>query len=305
MTETIDYGRFHIWLDQAREAGAMDPGARWDLLRRFQEEWGYEPAGDGCPPEDLPDEYTSYVARGEAEASTGATGATGATGDDPQDDGPRDDGPRDVDPSLAIPAALAQWWDLPFNSFTDRSDAYETNPIWPPTVRPDPTGYGVAGGLSDDNPFVGPGEDLRMCVFMAENQFCNEWGYPAARAHLSDPQVLVSGVDEDGRETWVLQSRSVSEFLLQLAVTRLPAAYGWIVEQGTVDPEVVARLRASLKPMGFLPWRETGSHTEYFGGPDVIVGYNTGQGDCELVACARTETALGRLAETLGLDWEE
>ncbi|MFK0257931.1 hypothetical protein [Streptomyces sp. NPDC090445] len=288
MTE-IDYGRFHEWLEQARRADAVDSGTRWDLLRRFQEEWGYRPAGGGSRPGSAPDGHKSYVARLRAAASTD----------------PSDDGPDDVDRSLAIPAALDEWWDLEFNSLADRWEVYETNPVWPPTIRPDPSGYGVSGGLADGNPFVGPGEDPRVCVFMAENQFCNEWGYPAARAHLADPQVLVSGVDEEGRESWLLQSHSVSEFLLQLAVTRLPAEYGWTAEENSVDPEVVTRLRAGLQPMGFFPWRELGSCTEYFGGVDVIVAHNTGYGDYELVAHGRTAAALERLAETLGLDWAE
>ncbi|KUJ68502.1 hypothetical protein ACZ90_18100 [Streptomyces albus subsp. albus] len=291
MTE-IDYGRFHEWLQQAREAnaaGGVDSDARWELLRRFQEEWGYRPAGGGRLQRDAPDAHKEYVSRLRASASTGPTG----------------DGPDDVDRRLAIPAALGEWWDLPFNSVADRWEVYETNQVWPPTVRPDPSGYGVSGGLPDGNPFVGPGEDQRVCVFMAENQYCNEWGYPAAHARLADPQVLVSGVDEESRPTWVLQSHSISEFLLQLAVTRLPADYGWTVEEDTVDPEVVTRLRADLRPMGFLPWRELGAHTEFLGGLDVIVAHNTGFGDFELVAYGRTVKALERLAGTLGLDWAE
>ncbi|WFB05660.1 hypothetical protein LRS74_00500 [Streptomyces sp. LX-29] len=290
MTE-IDYGRFHERLEQARGAsvsGAAVAGGRWELLRAFQEEWGYRPTdGNRWEPE-MPDAHKAYVSALKTAAEDSA--ATGS---------------EDVDRSLAIPAALDEWWDLPFNSFADRPEVYETNPVWPPTVRPDPTGYGVSGGLPDGNPFTGPGEDLRVCVFMAENQYCNEWGYPAAHAHLADPQVLVSGVDEEGKPAWVPQSHSISEFLLQLAVTRLPADFGSIVEETEVAPEVVDRLRSALRPMGFLPWLELGAHTEYFGGLDVIVAHNTGYGDFELAAYGRTERALERLADTLGLDWSE
>ncbi|MFJ8017356.1 hypothetical protein [Streptomyces sp. NPDC096339] len=291
MTE-IDYGRFQELLEQARGAaatGAVGSDARWELLRRFQEEWGYRPSSGGRRQRDAPDEHKQYVFNLKAAASAG----------------PTDDEPDDVDRSLAVPAALDEWWDLPFNSLADRWEAYETNPVWPPTIRPDPSGYGVSGGLPSGNPFVGPGDDRRVCVFMAENQYCNEWGYPAAHAHLADPPVLVSGVDEEYEPVWVLQSHSVSEFVLQLAVTRLPADYGYIVEEDEVDPEVVTRLRAHLRPMGFLPWRELGAHTEYFGGLDVIVAYNTGEGDFPLAAYGRTEKALDRLAGALGLDWAE
>ncbi|MFG2291804.1 hypothetical protein [Streptomyces sp. NPDC048603] len=282
MTE-IDYGRFHERLEQARTVNAAGSGARWELLRSFQEEWGYRPTPDAPKP---------YATRMRAAAFPS-----------PAADEPNR--PSDVDRSLAIPAALDEWWGLPFNSLADRWEIYETNPVWPPTVRPDPTGYGTSDGLPEGNAFTGPGEDRRICVFMAENQYCNEWGYAAARAGLADPQVLISGIDEDGRPAWVLQSHSVSEFLLQLAVSRLPADYGWIVEENTVDPQVVTRLQECLRPMGFLPWRELGAQTEYFGGPDVIVAHNTGYGDFELVAYGRTPKALDRLAGTLGLDWSE
>ncbi|MEV4505653.1 hypothetical protein [Streptomyces klenkii] len=283
MTE-IDYGRFHEWLEEARSAaagGSTDGGAaRWDLLRRFQQEWGYEPAGGPGREREEADGHTESDALVDEEAD-------------------------DVDSSLAIPAALDQWWALPYNSFTDRAELYETNPVRPPTVRPDPTGYGVSGALPQVNPFVGPDEDLRVCVFMAENQYCNEWGYPAARSGLADPPVLVSARDDDGQEAWLLQSRSVSEFFLHLAVARLPAHYGWTVEEGVVSPQVVAGLREHLRPLGLLPWRELGARTEFFGGPDVIVAHNTGYGDSELVAYGRTERALQRLAERLGVDWSE
>ncbi len=167
--------------------------------------------------------------------------------------------------------------------------------VWPPTIRPDPSGYGASDGLPSGNPFVGPGDDRRVCVFTAENQYCNEWGYPAAHAHLADPQVLVSGLDEEHEPVWLLQSHSVSEFLLQLAVTRLPADYGYIVEDNEVDPEVVTRLRAHLRPMGFLPWREPGAHTEYFGGLEVIVAWLLARFPADAILfSARTVGGVGR-----------
>ncbi|WP_058043495.1 hypothetical protein [Streptomyces roseifaciens] len=311
MTE-IDYGQFHEWLQQARSAAeggtTTDPAgtdARWELLRRFQEGWGYEPTGGERWEREEPDAHKAYVSGLKDRANADADADAGTDADTACSDAPVDDVPHDVDPSLAIPAALDEWWELPFNSFADRWRLYWTNPVWPPTVRPDPTGYGVAGGLPPENPFTGPSEDLRVCVFMAEDQYCNEWGYPAARSHLADPPVLVSAQDDDGQEAWVLQSRSLSEFFLLLAVTRLPAHYGWTVEEGSIDPEVPARLRESLRPMGLLPWRELGARTEFFGGPDVIVAHDTGYGDSELVAYGRTEHALERLAETLGVDWSE
>jgi hypothetical protein len=237
----IDYGRFHERLEHARRAGTA---ARWELLRDFQEEWGYRPSGS---PRTGPEEETD------------------------------EDGRERIDPSLPVPAALRAWWELPYNSFADRPGLYWTHPEWPPTLRPDPTGYGVADGLPADNPFVGPDEDLRVCVFMAEYQYCNEWGHPAARAHLDDPPVLVFAEDDDGKDAWHLQSHSVSEFFLHLAVNRLPAHFGRKV-YADPSPETVARLRTHLRPLGLLPWRELTSCARYFGGQDVIVQHDTGAG---------------------------
>ncbi|WP_225826068.1 hypothetical protein [Streptomyces naphthomycinicus] len=265
MTE-IDYGRFGERLEHARARGTA---ARWELLRAFQEEWGYEPSR-----------------------------AEGITLDDPEEDGS-----ESVDPSLPVPAALREWWELPFNSFAGKPRLYWTNPEWPPTVRPDPSGYGTSGGLPADNPFVGPDEDLRVCVFMAEYEYCNEWGYAAARAALADPPVLVAAADDDGKEAWLPQSRSVSEFFLHLAVTRLPAHYGFSAYEGVAEPDLVARLRAALRPLGLLPWRELGSRGEYFGGPDVVVQYDPCGQDFEFAAYGRTEEALRRLSGTLALGW--
>ncbi|MFF9277242.1 hypothetical protein [Streptomyces griseosporeus] len=270
MTE-IDYGRFHERLELARAAGT---DARWELLRAFQEEWGYTPSG-----------------------------AAKAEGDG-LDDVDEDDLAR-TDPSLPVPAALRTWWQLPYNSFADRPGLYWTNPEWPPTLRPDPTGYGASGALPAENPFTGPDEDLRVCVFMAEYQYCNEWGYPAARAHLADPPALVSVQDEQGKDTWLRQSHSLSEFFLHLAVNRLPAHFGWTVHTDGLEPEAMTRLHTHLRPLGLPPWRELSSEAEYFGGRDVIVQHDTGFGDWEIIAYGRTKGALLRLADVLGVDWSD
>ncbi|MEU0009022.1 hypothetical protein ABZ079_33360 [Streptomyces sp. NPDC006314] len=43
----------------------------------------------------------------------------------------------------------------------------------------------------------------------------------------------------------------------------------------------------------------------YFGGRDVIVQHDTGYGDWVITAYGRTEEALHRLADSLGLDWSK
>ncbi|GAB3987242.1 hypothetical protein GCM10029978_105210 [Actinoallomurus acanthiterrae] len=299
MSEIIDYGRFidrlrrvmPTWDDRGRmtpdefAAHLADTGPRWELLRTFQEEWGYEPPG-GEPrwPRWSEDEHRAYVRRLKAEST-----------------GEEDDAFADVDLALPIPAALDEWWDLPFNSFTYQPRLYWTNPVWPPTVRPDPTGYGVSDGLPPDNPFVGPDDDHRVCVFKAEYEYCNEWGYPAADAALADPKVLVSV--EGG---WVMQSRSISEFFLQLAVMRLPAHFGWSVRLYEAAPELEDRIRRTFPELGLLPWRELGSRTVAYGAPDAIVYLDDGgYVDFPFMVHARTRTALADLARTLGVDWSD
>ncbi|GAA4638110.1 hypothetical protein GCM10023196_094580 [Actinoallomurus vinaceus] len=299
MSEIIDYGRFGErlrrvmprWDDRGRmtpgefAAHLADTGPRWELLRAFQEEWGYEPPG-GEPrwPRWSESEHEAYVRRLKAEWT-----------------GEEDDEFARVDLTLPIPAALDEWWDLPFNSFTYQPRLYWTNPEWPPTVRPDPTGYGVSDGLPPGNPFVGPDDDHRVCVFKAEYQYCNEWGYPAADAALADPKVLVSA--EDG---WVVQSRSISEFFLQLAVMRLPGHFGWTVRLYEAEPELVDRIRRTFPELGLQPWRELGSRSVAYGAPDAII-YLDGGGyaDCPFVVHARTRTALEDLARALGVDWSD
>ncbi|MBC6462454.1 hypothetical protein [Actinomadura sp. HBU206391] len=300
MTEIIDYGRFAERLRRvmprwdARERMSAeefaehlaDTGPRWTLLREFQEEWGYEnPGGGPVWARWSEDEHKAYLRRLEA-------AATGEEAD-------RFEG---VDLTLSIPKALDEWWDLPFNSFTHRPRLYWTNPEWPPTVRPGPAPGGAADRPSGDDPFSGLGDERRICVFKAEYQYCNEWGYLAADSALADPKVLVS-VDD---HSWVTQSRSISEFFLQLAVDRLPAHYGWSVQMNEADPELMERVRRAFPALGLLPWRELGTETVTYGAPDAIIYHDVEDfADFPFVVHARTRAALENVASALGVDWSE
>ncbi|MBO2460249.1 hypothetical protein [Actinomadura violacea] len=279
MAEIIDYGRFADRLAARR--------ARWDLLREFQDEWGYTvPAGAVPWPKWSETEHRTYVRTLHEEWT-----------------GEEEDPFKGVDRSLPIPKALDEWWDLPFNSFTHSSRLYWTNPEYPPTLRPDPSGYGVAEGLPEENPFVEPGGDLRLCCFMAEYEYCNEWAYLASEAGQDDPRVFVS-IDEDG---WALQAESLSEFFVLLAAVRLPSHFGWSVQLGDDDfPDGVrARIEAAYRPMGLQNWRELGADTAFFGGPDVIVRHDTGMADYSVDICGRTREALAATARTLGWTWDD
>ncbi|WP_433228711.1 hypothetical protein [Actinomadura formosensis] len=290
MAKIVDYGAFEERLRRVMpDAGERDPavpadtGPRWELLRQFQREWGYEvPEGVEPWPRWSEDRHKAYVRRLEQEWT-----------------GEEDDEFGGVDFSLPVPDAIDQWWDLPFNSFTYSAKLYYTNPEYPPTVRPDPSGYGIAGAIQRNSDLVPPDADRRVCVFMAEYEYCNEWGYPAADAHLPDPRVLVSVSDD----TWVLQARSITEFFLLLAVHRLPPSLGWTVETDVTD-EQERLLRAELTPMGFEPWRELEHHTVVLGGPDVIAYFDRDH-DWDLTVAGRTREAVDALGDRLGLDWSD
>jgi hypothetical protein len=192
--------------------------------------------------------------------------------------------PNKSDP---IPAALMEWWDSPVNSFAFRPRLYWTHSQWPPSA-PDTV---------EDPP------DDEICVIMAEYEYVNLWGYLASEAGLTDPKVMVNSYDG-----WVVQSRSISEFFLQLALERLPAHFGWSlrVSRTDVDPENIERLRASYRELGLLPWQEMGTDALSYGAPDALIRHGRGPGaDCAIVVHGRTREALVQVAETLGITWTD
>ena len=193
------------------------------------------------------------------------------------------------DESDPVPAALLEWWDSPLNSFAFRPRLYWTHSHWPPS-EPD----------SVDHP---PGDEA--CVFMAEYQYVNEWAYLASENRLPDPKVVVNTADG-----WVTQSRSISEFFLQLALERLPAHFGWSlrVHRDTVaeNPAIVERLHASYPELGLLPWQEMGTDALTYGGPDALIRHGRGPGaEYAVVVHGRTRDALVQVAETLGIAWTD
>ncbi|MFI5497374.1 hypothetical protein [Actinoplanes sp. NPDC051859] len=105
---------------------------------------------------------------------------------------------------LAELLAVDEWWKMPFNSLLHDPRLYWTHPVYPPTY--DDTSH--AGPLPAGDPLLHGNDDRRVCVFMAEYQYCNVWGYPAARATHDDPIALVTS--EGG---WAVQADSLSEYL--------------------------------------------------------------------------------------------
>ncbi|MEV7615524.1 hypothetical protein [Streptomyces sp. NPDC089799] len=295
MAEIIDYGRF------AERLRSQQGKSRWELLDAVQREWGYEDPG------------------GEPVASRW--------------DGENSD--YGIDESLPVPAALAEWWDSPVNSFSFRPRLYWTHTQWPPSIWVDEAGDddpydedffdaeeddedeedqeddvfldpARADGLAEDSPLLpADAPDRRICVFMSEYQYCNQWGYLAAEASHADPRVVVSTGGG-----WQLQSRSLSEFFLQLALSRLPGTYGWTLRMRRSDvehaPAVLERLTASYPELGLLPWQELGCDSLMYGGPDVLITHGRGRGaDFALVVHGRTREALLQAVGTLGIDWTD
>ncbi|GAA4619468.1 hypothetical protein GCM10023195_88040 [Actinoallomurus liliacearum] len=195
----------------------------------------------------------------------------------------------ELDESDPIPAALVEWWDSPVNSFAFRPRLYWTHSQWPPSA-PD----------SVENP---PDDEIR--VIMAEYEYVSQWGYLASEAHLPDPKVMVNT-----HEGWAVQSRSISEFFLQLALERLPAHFGWTLRvPRTVmdgDPAIVERLQTSYRELGLLPWQEMGTDALSYGAPDALIRHGRGPGaDYAVVIQGRTREAVVQVADTLGLTWTD
>ncbi|MEV4252863.1 hypothetical protein AB0J52_06805 [Spirillospora sp. NPDC049652] len=192
------------------------------------------------------------------------------------------------EPGDDVPAALVQWWDWHGNSFTYRPRLYWTHPHWPPSAPE------AAGNPSDD--------EIR--VIMSKYQYVHQWGYRASEAEQwPDPPVWVNT-----SEGWTVQSGSISEFFLQLAVERLPAHFWWTmrVARDRVDGAMVDRLRANYQEMGLPAWREMATDSLSYGGPDVIIRHGRGPGaDYALVVHARTRDGLLQALGSLGAEWTD
>ncbi|MFH8294281.1 WD40 repeat domain-containing protein [Streptomyces sp. NPDC018059] len=201
-----------------------------------------------------------------------------------------------IDWELPVPEALNEWWDSPLNSFAFKPRLYWVHTQWPPKISE----LEVA---ADSGLLAGGSTDRRVCVFMSEYHYSHEWGYLAAEAEQPDPRVVVSVGG-----AWVEQSRSLSEFLMQLAFERMPAHYGWTLRARRAvvdaDPRIVDRLRSSYRELGLLPWQEMGTDALSYGAPDAVIRHGRGPGaDFRIVINARTRDALIAVAETLGVDW--
>ncbi|MET9516904.1 hypothetical protein [Streptomyces sp. NPDC002994] len=201
------------------------------------------------------------------------------------------------------PAALREWLESPCNAVTQAPELFDVQWLLPPSeLTPETPVH------ADDVP-----ADALLHVFLAEGQGCNYWAYPASHASRPDPAVLVDDDPDGDGPAWFQQSRSISEFALQLSAMHLPRKLGWVAGKPTIRPDTVARVAAAFPTMGFLPWREMAQHTKLYGARDAIVYVDHSRSPHrefdsdfpQLEIAARTQKALLDAGRALGLEWHD
>ena len=267
----IDYGRFAERL--AAHRAHQDPAKRWDLYKELHAEWGYAPASERRPP------------------SAELLAAVGQVAPDGYDRLP------------GIPAALAEWMSLEEN-ITDEINAGGLEFVWPPEwCDPDAVGGGSSEPLEPDSPFVVAGsDDLRMVVFVADDQYIFELAYRSADAGVADPMVL-RHVDRLG---WTVAAPSLTEFALQQAAARLPIVHGWhATPPDEFEDKALERVRTTWPELGFSVGRDPLTAFTLHGGPDAIAMVADPEGawwDYPLLLNGRTKEAAQAVAVLLGGD---
>ncbi|MET9378801.1 hypothetical protein ABZX98_32475 [Streptomyces sp. NPDC002992] len=202
-----------------------------------------------------------------------------------------------------VPAALLEWLASSCNAVVRAPELFDVQWLLPPEEQV-PRLPVHAGGVA---------ADALLHAFLAEGQGCNRWAYPASPACQSDPVVLVDDDPDGSGPGWFQQSRSLSEFALQLSVVRLPRSLGWVAGKPAVGADVLARAAATFPEMGFFPWREMAQHTTLYGARDAIVYADSScRPDREfdwdfpqLVIAARTYEALLDAGRAVGLEWHD
>ncbi|WP_406290382.1 hypothetical protein [Embleya sp. NBC_00896] len=185
--------------------------------------------------------------------------------------------------SDSVPDALAEWLGSARNSYLLDRGLYETFLDWP--TRP----------LQEHT------------VFMTEYEGCCAWGYRDADAHLPDPPVWVGPGEEWEGAEWAMSSRSVTEWLVQMAVVRVLPQYaftGDVRAFGTTE-EQGRQVRAALPALGPLPWDEVGNTFHFFGARDAIVVWLSEHDSWEcpdLAILGRTEEAVHEAAARLDVE---
>ncbi|MFI1384221.1 hypothetical protein [Embleya sp. NPDC020886] len=193
---------------------------------------------------------------------------------------------------FAPPAALIAWLAHPHNSFLAEPGLYETYLTWLPD--------------DEDEPFVAAAATGHrgMYVFMAENQYCCEWAFSLDDIDrgLADPPVYV-GTSEDA-DSWEVQSRSFTEWVIQVAIIRvlIDTAERWTWPDDVPAHPRPPALGTVLPEIGLLPWKELGNEVHFFGGEDTIVlhlPHSEGGELYDIEVFGRTEEAMLHTARLL------
>ncbi|MFJ8741616.1 hypothetical protein ACIRL2_19765 [Embleya sp. NPDC127516] len=200
-----------------------------------------------------------------------------------------------------VPEALAEWLGSVRNSYLLDRGLYETYLDWP-TRR-----------LGEHS------------IFMTEYEGCCAWAFRAADAHLPDPPVWVGPgeeweeweeSEEQGEEReeseeqgheWAMSSRSMTEWLVQMALVRVLPRYaftGDVAAYGTTEDRG-RHIRATLPALGPLPWDEVGNTFHFFGARDAVVVWLSRHDSWEcadLSILGRTEESVHETAARLSLE---
>jgi hypothetical protein len=192
---------------------------------------------------------------------------------------------------FGLPAALMEWYRLPFNPVVLSPHLFWTDLRMPGELRAWPRRTGN-----------------QLVVFLADYQGCREWAFSVADAGRDDPPVYF-GTTQGGwpPNRWKQQSKSLSAFLQQLLMVR-SVDFAWrypACAQANQDAPW-GRLKSVFQDIGFGPWLEYGSACRLFGGPDALLlvdsappwgpAYN-------FVLNARTAKARDRITQLPGVKW--
>jgi uncharacterized protein (DUF849 family) len=167
-------------------------------------------------------------------------------------------------------------------------------------------GWSAAGSsepLEPDSPFAVPGsDDLRMAVFVADDQYIFELAYRSADSVVADPMVLLH-LDHLG---WTEAAPSLSEFALHRAAVRLPIVHGWhATPPDDFEDKAMERVRDTWPSLGFPVGREPLGDFLLHGGPDAIAMVADPDGiswDYQFLLNGRSKEAVEAAAVLLGGD---
>jgi hypothetical protein len=194
---------------------------------------------------------------------------------------------------FALPAALKEWYWLPFNPFFLKPRLFWTRLVYPEHLEVWPEGAAKDG----------------LIVFQQEYQLCCEWAFLVRDAHLPDPPIYYGNTeDELPLKKWKLQSSSLSGFFLELLMLR-SVFYGrrFAVVKDRVNKATWKKVADGFTDLGFPVWLEYGKHCRLVGGEDCLLAIrpNPPWGrEVDLYLGARTGRALDRVTDMLCVEWD-